>query len=537
MKKRSIVLLLLILIVIGSGCILPASQPSNATNESLNLVKRQLSDNVYVSVDPRVELVEIIYRISGSEWYKERVAPEKAGVSPENYEYLKDIDEYFGKYKGLRAVEMAGKLSERGLTYDALPKFAVHLNPDTFELEGNWSDMLKDRPWLDEEELNEFAEAVREFAEETDFWKFYNENVEFYNATINEFVRENLDLAKIPKFEEEFFGEKATSWNIILQMGLAHHSFGGWLEGKEEKEIYSFLGICRFEENLPEFCGASVHEFAHSFVNPAVDRNYELFEPYESLYAPVKEKMSKMAYGNFKTMLYETLVRAFEAYYLRETIGEVAARESLLADKVRGFYFIEDVYNAYVNEYVPNRDRYRTFDDFMPRLAEIIGEVYKRTNGGKNVELPEWPTVNDFAERLSEKGCLVVYHGGNTTRHLAERIGERFRLRMEEEADINDNDLKNNIILVLLPDSELLKRLENHMVIRVNGTSVYSNVTGKTYTGSIRAFEVIKNPWDESKLMLVIVGTEDSALRGIHAYNNLHYSIRDARTDKLLEGG
>ncbi|WP_048152515.1 DUF4932 domain-containing protein [Palaeococcus ferrophilus] len=537
MAKRPIVLFLVIIIVIGGGCVSsPVSQPSNATHESLHLVRIGLSDNVYVSVDPRVELVEVIYRISSSEWYQKQVAPEKVGVSPENYEYLRDIDEYFGKYRELRAVKIARELSKKGLTYDAVPRFAVHLNPDTFKLERNWSDMLRDRPWLDEKELNEFVEAVEEFAEETDFWRFYNEHVELYNATINEFVRENPDLAGIPKFEEEFFGEKAASWDIILQMGLVHHSFGGWVEGKEGKEIYSFLGICRFKGNLPEFCGASVHEFAHSFVNPAVDRNYELFEPYEALFTPVREKMSDMAYKNFKTMLHETLVRAFEAYYLRETRGEAAARESLLADKARGFYFIEEVYNAYVNEYVPNRDRYRTFDDFMPRLAEIIGNVYKKTNGGKNVELPEWPTVNDFAERLSEKGGLVVYHGGTTTRYLAEWIGNKFGLSVKREDEIEGDDLKNNLVLILLPDSELLKELEGRMLIRANGTSVYSNVTGKTYTGSIRAFEVIKNPWDEDGLILLVVGTEDGAMRSIHAYNNMHYSIRDAGTDELLEG-
>ncbi|MBP1912632.1 DUF4932 domain-containing protein [Thermococcus stetteri] len=38
-----------------------------------------------------------------------------------------------------------------------------------------------------------------------------------------------------------------------------------------------------------------------------------------------------------------------------------------------------------MNDYMKHRDKYKTFDDFMPELAKVIEKVYERTDGGKNV--------------------------------------------------------------------------------------------------------------------------------------------------------
>nr|WP_082781366.1 DUF4932 domain-containing protein [Thermococcus peptonophilus] len=91
-----------------------------------------------------------------------------------------------------------------------------------------------------------------------------------------------------------------------------------------------------------------------------------------------------MAYKNSKVMLYETFVRAFVVHYLNVTEGPKAAMRELRIENVT-FYFIGDVYNAYVNDYMKHRDKYKTFDDFMPELAKVIEKVYERTEGGKKI--------------------------------------------------------------------------------------------------------------------------------------------------------
>lgn len=82
--------------------------------------------------------------------------------------------------------------------------------------------------------------------------------------------------------------------------------------------------------------------------------------------------MSEMAYSNFRTFLIETLIRAFEAYYLEVNFGESTAHERIAMEKDRGFYFIDKIYEAYKTEYIPNRTKYKSFEDFMGVVAEIL---------------------------------------------------------------------------------------------------------------------------------------------------------------------
>jgi len=174
-----------------------------------------LSDCIYVEIDPRIELIAIIYRLSDVEWYRENVDPARRYANQTNYRYLRDVDEYFGPYKDMKAVKMVPEMVGEGLEYDAIPEFAIHLSLKNFSKAMPWDDMLELRPYLDTKKLDEFAEAVAEFAEETDFWKFYREHREFYNQTLEKFIDYNSELIELVEFEENFFGKNASSWHFL----------------------------------------------------------------------------------------------------------------------------------------------------------------------------------------------------------------------------------------------------------------------------------------------------------------------------------
>ena len=73
---------------------------------------------VQVMVDPRVELMSIIFRLAGNPEYSRGRVPS----------YIKDIDDYFGRYKNHPAVLTAVKLLERqGVSFDAVMSMAVHI--------------------------------------------------------------------------------------------------------------------------------------------------------------------------------------------------------------------------------------------------------------------------------------------------------------------------------------------------------------------------------------------------------------------------
>ena len=168
-----------------------ASDVSPPTQLDFTPVEVNLSPRVHLEIDPRAELIQIIYFIANPKWYQERVSPSLVGANMYNYHYMKDVAEYFENYTNATAVRMVPMMIEQGIAYDAIPEFALHLNPVNFSEDMNWSDMLKLRPWLNVTLLNEFAGAVAQFANETDFWKFYNEHRAFYNETLHKFEAGN----------------------------------------------------------------------------------------------------------------------------------------------------------------------------------------------------------------------------------------------------------------------------------------------------------------------------------------------------------
>ena len=504
---------------------LPSNASSNASSLNTNNteeisfvpVEVNISPRVHVKIDPRMELIEILYFLSNPEWYNREVSPYRSGVNIYSYPYLKDVLTYFENYTNATAVQLVYKVVQDGLTYDAVPEFALHLNPVNFSKDMNWSDMLRLRPDLNTTLLDEFADAVSEFANETDFWRFYNEHRAFYNKTVEEFAEKNGIILNITRFEESFFGENASSWTIIPLTLMSRHGFAYYFDNNGDKRVYAFLGFGSVNNGVPivslngDGVTFLVHEFAHSFVNPAVDNNYALFKPYESLYNPVKEKLSMMAYTDFKIMLYETFVRAVEAYYLNVTGHPDAAKRKLGMNSV-AFYFIKDVYNAYTNDYMKHRNEYKTFNDFMPELAKVIGKVYNQTDGGKKVNPPL--TFYDFVKNAKSQGVVVAYSPGMFTKQSAENLyrwllSANVNATIKPVSSLTKEDLKKNLALIIYSNNTLLHELNKNAIVIVNGTKVYSKPSGETYLSALWTLQIIRNPWNDNATVFLETGTND----------------------------
>ena len=493
-----------------------SSNVSSSTQVDFAPVEVNLSPRVHIEIDPRVELIQVIYFIANPKWYQERVSPYLVPAASRGYAYLGDVAEYFGNYTNATAVRMVPMMVQQGIAYDAIPEFALHLDPVNFSKDMNWSDMLQYRPWLNTTLLDEFAGAVAQFANETDFWKFYNEQRAFYNETLRRFEEGNGEtILNVTRFEESFFGENASSWTIVPLTLMSRGGYGIHMNRKGGKYVYAFLGFGDVKDGIPivylsgDGITFLVHEFAHSFVNPAVDEYYSLFQPYESLYDPVREKLSMMAYTNFRIMLYETFVRAVEAYYLNVTGDQEDAKRKLGMYSVP-FYFIKETYNAYVNDYMKHRDVYRNYTDFMPELAKVVGEVYNETDGGKKVEPPM--TVYDFIKRANSTGATVAYSPGGYSRRVAENeyhwlLSLGINATLKPASNLTEKELKGNLMLVLYFNSSLLKELNKNALVKVNGNKFYSRPSGETYTGELEVFEVFRNPWNESAVVYLAVGS------------------------------
>src|SRR5688500_18981571 len=77
---------------------------------------------IEVRVDPRVELMSIVFRLAGNPEYN---------MGNSTSPYSRAVDEHFGPFREHAVVKQAQRLRQgRGISYDAVSSLAVHLEMD-----------------------------------------------------------------------------------------------------------------------------------------------------------------------------------------------------------------------------------------------------------------------------------------------------------------------------------------------------------------------------------------------------------------------
>jgi hypothetical protein len=326
-----------------------------------------------VRVDPRVELISLVFRLAGNPEYTQgRVSS-----------YNDDADKHFDKFRDHEVVKLARQLrSSRGVSYDACMSLAVHLN-NAQELSlvtplNPWPEGL-DRRWT-APDISRFLDAARAFVKDSAFPEFLNQHRSLYETT-EERMKALMTQEGHLEWFQEFFGERPQATFTItpglLNGGCCYGSRCRKPGGKES--LYCILGVWKTDgKGLPLFTsdmlGTIVHEFGHSFANPMIDRHEaELRSAGETLFRPVASKMRSQAYSNGQTLLYELMVRACEVRYAVRYNGEAAGRRVIEYQKGRGFLWMEELSNQ-LAEYEAHRDNYPTFESFAPRLVTFFNE-------------------------------------------------------------------------------------------------------------------------------------------------------------------
>lgn len=349
-------------LVAGSSVVLAAAAQS-----------RPGAPAVRVLVDPRVELLGIVFRLAGNPEYG------KARVEG----YTADVEKQFGPYRNHAVVELARKLrSTRGVSFDAVMSMAAHIT-DTVSIkekvpfDPHPADL--DKRWTTSE-AREFLEKLRAFVKESDFNGFVRQHEKLYQTAasrMQDLLRKDAHL----EWFEVFFGPRQgagfTAVPAMLNGGNCYGTRCRTADGKEE--LFCILGVWMTDaEGLPRFdksvLPTVIHEFTHSYVNPVVDRHLaELKDAGETLYGQVAEKMAQQNYGSWNTMMYESLVRACVIRYHQKYEGSAAAAAAIEEEKRRGFEWMPGLVSL-LGEYETHREANASLDAFMPRIVAYFSE-------------------------------------------------------------------------------------------------------------------------------------------------------------------
>lgn len=334
-------------------------------------------------VDKRIELLSIVFRLAGSHEYSQNLFPT----------YVESIENHFGEFKSHDLIRyVKDELLEDGIGFSSVMSMAIHITepPNIKPILTPFPSKSLEEPW-GKESATKFLILLNEFYTDADCETFFNNNKELYKTASNKFkkVYQNLDLA----WYESFYGAKPKGeFRIINGLGNGGANYGPKIYSHNGNEvIYAIMGTWSVDSlgvpvyEVEDYFPTLLHEFNHSFVNHLVE-NYrsELQESGTVIFDKVKDEMNQQAYGNWKTMYDEALVRATVIKYMKDHNYDNRTIENELNEQLSSSFLWTDALVKELDRYDNNRDKYPSLERFMPeivkffKLTESKMDVYKK---------------------------------------------------------------------------------------------------------------------------------------------------------------
>ncbi len=232
------------------------------------------------------------------------------------------------------------------------------------------------------EDAEKFINAFNDFFKEVKFQDFITRYTPYYKKMIEE-VSGNLPKENFISEMENYFGKSVSQYVLYPSLTLPFSS--GFAVGDKNTignifasfnhpgEINDTTKLNLGYSNALSLRTICIHEFGHSFVNPAVDKvDEKIVHAKANLFEPIKDKMSEQGYNQWKICLYEHFNRANEVIIAKRLGDEIKAND-ILKDNIQNRLFIylpqiiEKLEFWYNNEFLD-----KTYEH---KVGEIISEL------------------------------------------------------------------------------------------------------------------------------------------------------------------
>ena len=340
------------------------------------------AQSIVPQVNENVELMSILSRMAGFPEYHMDMAGQ----------YIKDMDSYFKDNTGHPAVKYMKELRNKyGISFDAVMSMAVHLDnqngslllieEDSSTLEKRWKNVDK----------AEFLSHLNSFYKDTRFHEFFKAHEDFYEKGIKAYQDHVINYLDIDWYSDFYGNEPQETFSVIIGFcnGGGNYGVNRQVKGNK-KEVFAIVGYYVDKEDTPmynkDYLPTLIHEFNHSFINHFLDENrypdhVRVLEPAATdLYRSSQWSMSKQAYGNWKTMINESLVRAAVICYMLDKEYKPEEIKNELSEQMqRNFRWMPELVRL-LRVYEKKQNRYKTFEDYYPRVISFFIDYAKEEN-------------------------------------------------------------------------------------------------------------------------------------------------------------
>ena len=278
-----------------------------------------------------------------------------------------------------------------GIAYDAVMSMAVHLDnrngifslveEDISTLEKRWKKVDKD----------EFLSYLSSFYRDTKFNEFFLAHKDLYERGIKSYQDNVISHFDIDWYADFYGNEPQETFSVIIGFCNGGGNYGADRQIKgHKKEVFAIVGYYVNKEDMPmyskEYLPTLIHEFNHSFINHFLDENKYLdyvkeLEPAATdLFNSSRWSMAKQAYGNWKTVINESLVRAAViCYMLDKDYKPEEIKNELLEQVQRNFRWTPELVSL-LRKYEKKQTKYGSFENFYPRVIDFFEDYAKKEN-------------------------------------------------------------------------------------------------------------------------------------------------------------
>ncbi|MFT3825318.1 MAG: DUF4932 domain-containing protein [Chitinophagaceae bacterium] len=358
------------------------------------------------AVDKRIEMMSMVARLSEYEEYSSKDAAE----------YVNAIHSWFDKYKTDTLIGFAQRVREESsIGFDAVMSMAINLKfvKDKFTLQPNWKTDL-DKRWKPEQAAH-LLTLLNQFYTRTNAAGFFAQEEPYYQKVIAAFGQVLTNFNQSWYFD--YYGVKPKDkFTIVIGCGNGGGNYGPGISlDKNTREVYAIMGSWSFDDKgNPVFKEANylptvVHEFNHSFINPLLNRydtSVVLKTSMQKILDTMRSEMQRQAYGDWKTVINESLVRASVVRYLsfNNPTNPKIAEDELSIQINRGFLWTKDLV-ALLGTYEANRKKYPTINEFYPVIISFFKSVADSISYSKAIyesNLPRVASLEPFSNNAQD---------------------------------------------------------------------------------------------------------------------------------------
>lgn len=322
-----------------------------------------IDDKLVIRTDFRIELLSLVIFLSDLN--------EKHFIVKRENEYTAMLNTEFKSFKRHQVVSKFPDIWDKGLRWDGIPQLALHLN-DNIELlnQIKYSHDLQSRFKNNINELVEFVDLLRDFANKTNFESYYKKeykNVERYLSILNQ----ELERYPVIPILEKYINLKLNKTTVILS-NLLKSAYGITIGSKNYKEICCILSRHWLNVAIQNNCLDRIllstiwHEFLHSIINPLTDKlfknPYDLSETQLDWYCKLNESIIWAI--TLRLLIQEKIVCATNnEWYFKNAIRNGAPKTKEM--------------NDLLVEYEKNKLKFKSIDNYYPILQKEFGQIPK----------------------------------------------------------------------------------------------------------------------------------------------------------------